>query len=255
MKLDAALYLIPVPLGETEHSRVLPSYNLEVVRGIRHYIVENTKSARRFLAMCDRDLKVEEFDFLELNEHTDLNTISDYLNPIIKQKVPMGVISEAGCPAVADPGAAVVEMAHKKNIPVVPLAGPSSMIMAVMSSGFNGQSFAFNGYLPVKSGERSAKIRQLENRAYNEDQTQLFIEAPYRNLQMFQTILESCRPGTQLCIAAGLTTPEEFIQTKTVGEWKKSAPPPVHKIPAIFLIYRGESAAGHKKEAPRNKTR
>ena len=150
----------------------------------------------------------------------------------------MGIISEAGCPAVADPGAAVVEMAQKKNLKVVPLSGPSSMIMAVMASGLNGQSFAFNGYLPVKPNERAAKIRQLENRAWNEKQTQLFIEAPYRNLKMLESILNSCRNETLVCVAAGLTTEQEFIKTLSVAEWKKSNEPPINKLPAIFLIYR-----------------
>lgn len=237
-KIEPALYLIPVTLGETEYQKVLPEYNKKILRGIKNFIVENRRSAIRFLKLADSSIDIDSLEFLELNEHSDLARISNYLDPLLKKKLPMGIISEAGCPAVADPGAAVVEMAQKKNLKVVPLSGPSSMIMAVMSSGLNGQSFAFNGYLPVKPNERAAKIRQLENRAWNEKQTQLFIEAPYRNLKMLESILNSCRNETLVCVAAGLTTEQEFIKTLSVAEWKKSNEPPINKVPAIFLIYR-----------------
>lgn len=237
-KIEPALYLIPVTLGETEYQKVLPEYNKKILRGIKNFIVENRRSAIRFLKLADLSIDIDLLEFLELNEHSDLARISNYLDPLLKKKLPMGIISEAGCPAVADPGAAVVEMAQKKNLKVVPLSGPSSMIMAVMASGLNGQSFAFNGYLPVKPNERAAKIRQLENRAWNEKQTQLFIEAPYRNLKMLESILNSCRNETLVCVAAGLTTEQEFIKTLSVAEWKKSNEPPINKVPAIFLIYR-----------------
>lgn len=237
-KIEPALYLIPVTLGETEYQKVLPEYNKKILRGIKNFIVENRRSAIRFLKLADSSIDIDSLEFLELNEHSDLARISNYLDPLLKKKFPMGIISEAGCPAVADPGAAVVEMAQKKNLKVVPLSGPSSMIMAVMASGLNGQSFAFNGYLPVKPNERAAKIRQLENRAWNEKQTQLFIEAPYRNLKMLESILNSCRNETLVCVAAGLTTEQEFIKTLSVAEWKKSNEPPINKVPAIFLIYR-----------------
>lgn len=237
-KIEPALYLIPVTLGETEYQKVLPEYNKKILCGIKNFIVENRRSAIRFLKLADSSIDIDSLEFLELNEHSDLARISNYLDPLLKKKLPMGIISEAGCPAVADPGAAVVEMAQKKNLKVVPLSGPSSMIMAVMASGLNGQSFAFNGYLPVKPNERAAKIRQLENRAWNEKQTQLFIEAPYRNLKMLESILNSCRNETLVCVAAGLTTEQEFIKTLSVAEWKKSNEPPINKVPAIFLIYR-----------------
>lgn len=237
-KIEPALYLIPVTLGETEYQKVLPEYNKKILRGIKNFIVENRRSAIRFLKLADSSIDIDSLEFLELNEHSDLVRISNYLDPLLKKKFPMGIISEAGCPAVADPGAVVVEMAQKKNLKVVPLSGPSSMIMAVMASGLNGQSFAFNGYLPVKPNERAAKIRQLENRAWNEKQTQLFIEAPYRNLKMLESILNSCRNETLVCVAAGLTTEQEFIKTLSVAEWKKSNEPPINKVPAIFLIYR-----------------
>ena len=237
-KIEPALYLIPVTLGETEYQKVLPEYNRKIILGIKNFIVENRRSAIRFLKLSDSSIDIDSLEFLELNEHSDLAKISNYLDPLLKRKLPMGIISEAGCPAVADPGAAVVEMAQKKGLKVVPLSGPSSMIMAVMASGLNGQSFAFNGYLPVKPNERAAKIRQLENRAWNEKQTQLFIEAPYRNLKMLESILNSCRNETLVCVAAGLTTEQEFIKTLSVAEWKKSNEPPINKVPAIFLIYR-----------------
>lgn len=239
--MEPALYLIPVTLGDTPYNQVLPSYNTEVILGIKHFIVENTKSAIRFLVKVDKSIKIDDLKFYELNEHTDLKTIGSYLNPLLAGK-PMGVISEAGCPAVADPGAAVVEMAHNKNLKVVPLVGPSSMIMAVMSSGFNGQSFAFNGYLPVKPGERIKKIRDLETKSANENQTELFIEAPYRNLKMFADLLSTLKPDTKLCVACGITCPEEYIHTHTVAQWKKLPEPPIQKIPAIFLIYRTKRA-------------
>ena len=225
-------------MGETEYQKVLPEYNRKIIRGIKNFIVENRRSAIRFLKLADSSIDIDSLEFLELNEHSDLAKISNYLDPLLKKKLPMGIISEAGCPAVADPGAAVVEMAQKKGLKVVPLSGPSSMIMAVMASGLNGQSFAFNGYLPVKPNERAAKIRQLENRAWNEKQTQLFIEAPYRNLKMLESILNSCRNETRVCVAAGLTTEQEFIRTLSVAEWKKASEPPINKVPAIFLIYR-----------------
>lgn len=241
--MEAALYLIPVTLGGDDVSRVLPGYNHDVVCSIRHFIVENVRSARRFLKLVDKSVDIDSLTFRELNEHTDLTSISHYLDPLEKQGESIGIISEAGCPAVADPGAAVVEMAQRKGLRVVPLVGPSSIIMAVMASGFSGQSFAFNGYLPVKDGERVSRLRKLEGRAWSEDQTQLFIEAPYRNMKMFSAILSACRGETRLCIAAGLTTGQEWVRTKKVSDWKKTPSPEIEgaisKIPAIFLLYRG----------------
>lgn len=237
--LKPALYLIPNTLGSTSYERSLPQYNREVLRGIRHFIVESRKEAIRFIKFADDSIDIDSLSFTELNEHTDLKTIGNILDPLEKNRQPMGIISDAGCPAVADPGAAAVEMAQKRGLCVVPLVGPSSMIMAVMASGFNGQSFAFNGYLPVKPNERISKLHQIESRAYKEDQTQLFIEAPYRNLKMLETIIKSLRKETRVCIAAGMTTPDEYIKTRTVEQWKKETDVPIQKIPAIFLIYRG----------------
>lgn len=232
--METALYLIPVTLGDTDYSRVLPEYNSEIIRGIRFFIVENIKSARRFLAQVENS-HVDDAVYYELSEHTDVKDIGDYLDPIAKGES-VGVISEAGCPAVADPGADIVAIAQKRNIRIVPLVGPSSMIMAVMASGLSGQSFAFNGYLPVKPAERTSRIRQLEQRALKERQTQLFIETPYRNAQMFDSIVSACRKETKLCVAAGITTDHEYIKTKTCAQWKKCGLPDLKKIPAIFLI-------------------
>ncbi|MDO5523438.1 MAG: SAM-dependent methyltransferase [Bacteroidia bacterium] len=239
---DIALYLIPTTLGETSVERVLPAYNIQIVSGLRHFIVENVRSARRFLKQCNKDIDIDSLTFYELNQHTDRQHISDYLKPI-RQGESVGVISEAGCPAVADPGADVVAIAQSEGIKVVPLVGPSSMLMAVMASGFNGQSFAFHGYLPIDSGERIKKLKQLESRAYNEDQTQLFIETPYRNQKLAEDILQHCRPQTRLCIAMNISCSDEYIVTKSVKAWNvkthgRASLPDMHKKPCVFLIYR-----------------
>lgn len=232
----AALYLLPVTLGETPLGNVLPQYNSEIIAGIRHFIVEDVRSARRFLRKVDPQFDIDGSTFYELNKHTSPEAVAGYLKPL-QAGNPVGVISEAGCPAVADPGADVVAIAQRKGMKVVPLVGPSSIILSVMASGFNGQSFAFNGYLPIKPDERAKKLRQLEQRIYNEDQTQLFIETPYRNGKMLEDILANCRPQTKLCIAANLTCADEYVQTRTVKEWKGYVPD-LSKIPCIFLLYK-----------------
>ena len=235
--METALYLIPVTLGETPVSQVLPAYNHDVILGIRHFIVENVRSARRFLRLVDHEFPIDDSTFYEMGKHAQTNQFASYLKPL-QQGFPVGVISEAGCPAVADPGAEVVAMAQHKGFRVIPLVGPSSMIMAVMASGLNGQSFAFNGYLPVDEADRAKKLKALESRAWNESQTQLLIETPYRNRKMFDTILRTLRPQTRLCVAAGITTSDEYIRTHTVQEWKRIQLPDLSKIPAIFLIGR-----------------
>lgn len=234
--MEVALYLLPVTLGETPLSNVLPQYNSEVIAGIRHFIVEDVRSARRFLRKVDSQFDIDGSTFYELNKHTSPEAVAGYLKPLQAGK-PMGVISEAGCPAVADPGADVVAIAQRKGLKVVPLVGPSSIILSVMASGFNGQSFAFNGYLPIKPDERAKKLRQLEQRIYNEDQTQLFIETPYRNGKMIEDVLANCRPQTKLCIAANLTCEGEYVQTRTVKDWRGCVPD-LSKIPCIFLLYK-----------------
>lgn len=232
----AALYLIPVLLGDTTVERVLPTYNQEVVRDIRHFIVEDVRSARRFLKKVDKDFDIDGSQFYPLNKHTSPEEISGYLKPL-EEGHSMGVISEAGCPAIADPGADVVALAQRKHLKVVPLIGPSSIILSVMGSGFNGQSFAFNGYLPIESADRAKRLKLLEQRAYTEQQTQIFIETPYRNNRLVEDILATCRPQTRLCIAANITCEEEYIVTRTLKEWKGHVPD-LSKQPCIFLIYK-----------------
>ena len=240
--MSAALYLIPVTLGETPIEQVLPSYNHEVIMGIRHFIVEEIRSARRFLRKTDREFPIDDCTFYEMGKHSDERQFSTYLQPLREGK-PVGVISEAGCPAVADPGADIVRIAQREGLRVVPLVGPNSMIMAVMSSGLGGQSFAFNGYLPVEPSDRAKRLKALESRAWTEGQTQLFIETPFRNQKMFQSLLSTLRPQTRLCIAAGITTADEYIRTLRISEWKREGLPlkgaggsDLSKVPAIFLI-------------------
>ena len=237
--METALYLIPVTLGDTNIESVLPSHNKEVILQIRHFIVEDIRSARRFLKKVEKSIDIDSLTFVELNKHTHAEVIAGYLKPL-EAGESIGVISEAGCPAVADPGADVVAIAQRKGLRVIPLVGPSSIILSVMASGFNGQSFAFNGYLPIEANERVKKIKNLEQRIYAEHQTQLFIETPYRNHKMIDDLLQNCRPQTKLCIAANITCENEYIRTHTIKEWKsaKAKLPDLSKIPCIFLIYQ-----------------
>ena len=219
------LYLIPVTLGNTPIEQVLPAYNKQVICNIRHFIVEEVRTARRFLKQVDRDINIDELTFYPMGKHADAASFSKYLDAL-RNGEDMGVISEAGCPAVADPGADVVAIAQREGLKVVPLVGPSSMLLAVMGSGFNGQSFAFHGYLPIAPTDRAKRLKQLESRSAAEHQTQLFIETPYRNHKIIADILSACNPRTRLCIASGLTTEKEYICSKTVKEWKQ-APHPI----------------------------
>lgn len=232
---EPALYLIPVTLGDTPHDNVLPSYNVAIVSGIRHFVVEEIRTARRFLRRMDRTFPIDDCTFYEMGKHADASRFAEYLRPV-SQGLPVGVMSEAGCPAVADPGADIVLLAQHRGLRVIPLVGPSSMILAVMASGLGGQSFAFNGYLPVQDADRAKRLKQLESRAWAEGQTQLFIETPYRNGKMFDTLCSALRPDTRMCIAAGITTEAEWIRTLTIREWKHTSLPDLSKVPAIFLI-------------------
>src|SRR5574344_1475773 len=234
--MQVALYLIPTLLGDTPTDKVLPSYNHEVILGIRHFIVENVRTARRFLKQVDKSIDIDSLTFVELNKRTEESEIEGMLKPL-EMGEPVGVISEAGCPAVADPGADVVAIAQRKGLKVVPLVGPSSIILSVMASGFNGQSFAFNGYLPIEQEERAKRLKLLEQRAYAESQTQLFIETPYRNSKMISDIVKACRPNTRFCIAAGLTTANEYIKTMMVKDYNGQISD-ISKTPCIFLIYK-----------------
>ncbi len=231
-----SIYLIPVPLGEVEPNHVLPSGNTTIIRSISFFIVENVRTARRFLKLVDREIDIDKLTFFELNKHTRKEELNSFLAPIA-QGHDVGIISEAGCPGIADPGADIACIAHQKNIRVIPLVGPSSILLALMASGMNGQNFAFNGYLPIKDPEKSKTIRMLENRMVTEGQSQVFIEAPYRNLQLLNDLLRNCNPQTLLCVAADITLETEFIQTRTVAYWQKHLPD-IQKRPAIFIIGR-----------------
>lgn len=234
--MQTALYLIPVTLGETSIDQVLPTYNREVILSIKYFIVENLRSARRFLKKTDPSINIDELTFFELNKHTNRDVLEKYLEPM-EQGFSVGVISEAGCPAIADPGADVVAIAQRKNLKVVPLVGPSSILMALMASGFNGQSFAFHGYLPIDGAERMKKIKQLEQRIFNEDQTQIFIETPYRNTKLIEDFMKTCGASTKLCVAMNITCDEEYIKTLPVKNWSKHIAE-IGKFPCIFLIYK-----------------
>ena len=234
---NGSLYLIPVTLGETPIDKVLPIQNRDIINSIKHFIVEDIRSARRFLKKSNPEIVIDDLTFYTLNEHTKGEDIGSYLNAI-KEGADIGIISEAGCPAIADPGADVVAIAQSRGIRVVPLVGPSSILMSLMASGFNGQKFTFNGYLPIEPNERAKAIKLLEQRAYSEDTTQIFIEAPYRNLKLIADLTKNCRPQTKLCIASAITCDNEFIFTKPIKEWNKCLPE-INKIPAIYLIYKG----------------
>jgi 16S rRNA (cytidine1402-2'-O)-methyltransferase len=228
--------LIPNTLGECKTSDVLPSLNATIIKSIKYFIVEDVRTARRFLKKVDSSINIDELQFYTLNKHTSPNELSSYLRPL-EEGFDMGVISEAGCPAIADPGAEVVKMAQTKNLKVVPLVGPSSILLGLMASGFNGQSFAFVGYLPIQGNERTQRIKQLEKRAKTENQSQIFIETPYRNQKLLSEILSTCQGNTKLCIACDITLESEYIKTKSINEWKKSALPDLNKRPSIFILY------------------
>ncbi len=231
----AELYLLPNILSEGDWQKVLPPTTvLDIIRQTRYYIVENIRTTRRFLKMVDRNIDIDKLTFFELNKHTEANEIPGFLRPLI-QGENMAVVSEAGCPGVADPGEIIVKLAHQKGLKVVPVVGPSSILLALMSSGLNGQNFAFNGYLPVKTSARSHAISLMENKVVAGNQTQIFIETPYRNNTLIKDLLKICLPSTLLCIAANLTGTMEFISTKPIREWRKQVPD-LHKQPTIFLL-------------------
>lgn len=235
--MSGTLYLIPCPISEdTLPYDVTPTANREVITSLDYFIVENLRSARRFLSKAGLSGHIDELEFDELSEHTTSPRDIERMVAKIKAGRSAGVISEAGVPAVADPGQLVVEACHRVGIRVVPLVGPSSIIMAVMASGLSGQSFAFNGYLPVKEPERTRAIKRLEARAVNEQQSQLFIEAPYRNTKLAEQILASCGANTRLSIACDITSKEEYIRTATIAEWRKQGLPEINKRPTIFIL-------------------
>jgi 16S rRNA (cytidine1402-2'-O)-methyltransferase len=227
------IYLIPVTLGGDDFLSVIPEKVIDITRRLRFFIVEDLRSARRYLRLIDKEFPIDDSVFFELNEHTGDSDITHYLEPVLNG-ADIGIMSEAGLPGIADPGARIVALAHKKKIKVTPLSGPSSIILALISSGLNGQNFTFNGYLPVKPAERSGKLRELEKRAEN-GFAQIFMETPYRNQKMFETIIASCRSEAKLCIAADITLPSESILTMKISEWRKNIPALNDKL-VIFVL-------------------
>jgi len=228
------LYLIPNSLGNSDPDTYLPSALKKTITGLRFLVVENTRNARRYLKTLDRDIIIDDITFFELNKHTDPSETESFLIPVINGH-DTGILSEAGLPGIADPGATLVSLAHRKHLQVVPMTGPSSLFLALMASGLNGQSFRFNGYLPVHKNERVQSIRKLEKRVQETGETQIFIETPYRNNALLQDLCSSGQPGTLLTIAVDLTTETEMVQTMKIAEWKKKKPE-LHKRPAVFLI-------------------
>jgi len=231
--VNGTIYLIPVTLGGDDYTKVIPEKVLAITRLLRYFIVEDIRSARRYLRLIDKEFPIDESVFFELNEHTGENDISHYLDPL-KTGNDIGVMSEAGLPGIADPGAKIVALAHTKRLTVRPLSGPSSIILALISSGLNGQNFTFKGYLPVKPAERSARLRELEKNA-GEGCAQIFMETPYRNQKLLEAIVASCQNHTKLCIAIDVTLPAESIRTKTISEWKRDLPSINDKL-VVFVM-------------------
>jgi len=228
------LFLIPTTLGDSTIEKVLPAEIIKVVQSLKHFVVENTRTARRHLKRMVPEIVIDDLDFKELNEHTQRKELELLLEPL-RQGFDVGILSEAGCPGVADPGADLVRIAHEQGIKVVPLVGPSSILLSLMASGMNGQNFAFIGYIPVKPAERATAIRDVERNSARDHQTQIFIEAPYRNTKLLEDLLAICNSQTRLCIAVDLTLESEFVVTKTIANWKKAVPD-INKRPAIFLL-------------------
>ena len=232
--MKGILYLLPNSLGDSNDARYLPPDVKKQIIVIKHLIVENIRNARRYLKSLDPEVIIDDIQFYELNKHTDPKDIDTFLDPARKGN-DVGVLSEAGLPGIADPGAVVAGIAHKSGIRVIPLTGPSSIFLALMASGMNGQSFRFLGYLPVKSHNRIKELKNLEQLAVKRNESQVFIETPYRNMQMLDDILGTCHESTSLTIAADITLDSEFIKTASIGIWKKKKPE-LHKRPVVFII-------------------
>lgn len=235
MSDKARLYLFPVPMGDSPVDSVLPPANIAIIREVRHFVVENLRSARRFLKSCDRSIDIDSLSMVELNEHTDPADVAPMLDPMADGHS-IGVISEAGCPAVADPGADLVAIAQTRGYEVVPLVGPSSILLSLMGSGFNGQNFAFNGYLPVDTKARGLKLKEMTRRITAERQTQIFIETPYRNNRLIADLCERLPGDFRLCVASDITCSRQSIITRPLSQWKKASYN-YDKIPTIFLLY------------------
>ncbi len=233
--MTGKLYLIPTPISGNGIDWVIPKAVGQSIQQLTHYIVEHPKTARRFLKHIGCKLPIQEIHMYTLNEHTRSDELTLLLQPLLAGN-DAGLLSEAGCPAIADPGSGLVRLAHDKKIPVVPLVGPSSILLALMASGLNGQRFCFNGYLPIEREARAQKITELERRSRDHDETQIFIETPYRNQGLLELIIQTCVDNTDLCVATNLTSSHENVMTKTIRQWKQKLPD-INKIPTIFLLH------------------
>lgn len=234
--LFGKLYLIPTTLGEMNPEDVLPHTIKRTIDFIDHYIVENEKTARRFIKSVHPEKKQPQLTLFALNKHTEVTEHNEFIKPLLEGKN-MGLMSEAGCPGVADPGAVIVKLAHEKGIQVVPLVGPSSILLAMMASGLNGQNFAFNGYLPIDKSDKKTALKNLEKLSYDKNQSQIFIETPYRNNKFLEDLLQILQANTLLCVACDITLPTEFIKTQSVNQWKKNKAD-LHNRPCIFILHK-----------------
>ena len=236
VNLKGKLYLIPTTLGDNNPLDVLPQTVKRTIELIDYYIVENEKTARKFIKSIHPEKVQASLTLSSLNKHTEKSEINEMIKPLL-QGINMGLMSEAGCPAVADPGAIIVKLAHENNIQVIPLVGPSSILLAMMASGMNGQSFAFNGYLPIDKDDKKLAIKNFEKLSFDKNQSQIFIETPYRNNKFLEDLLQILQPNTHLCIAADITLPTEFIKTYRVTDWKKNKID-LHNRPTIYIIHK-----------------
>ena len=234
------LYLIPTTLGESPLSSIIPEQVRNIAASLSVFVAENPKTARQYLKLLELATPLQDIEIFTLDKHTKPEQLEHFLQPALAGK-DVGLVSEAGCPAVADPGALLVRLAHKKGIRVVPLVGPSSILLALMASGMNGQAFAFHGYLPIQKGERCKKISELEKESAIRNQTQIFIETPYRNQALLEDLVQTCEPGTELCIATDITLESEHIETRAISAWRNKLPD-TNKRPTIFLLYRPRSS-------------
>lgn len=234
------LYLIPTTLGESPLSSIIPEQVRNIAASLSVFVAENPKTARQYLKLLELATPLQDIEIFTLDKHTKPEQLEHFLQPALAGK-DVGLVSEAGCPAVADPGALLVRLAHKKGIRVVPLVGPSSILLALMASGMNGQAFAFQGYLPIQKAERCKKITELEKESVFRNQTQIFIETPYRNQALLEDLVQTCEPGTELCIATDITLVSEHIETRAISAWRNKLPD-INKRPTIFLLYRPRSS-------------
>ena len=230
------LYLIPTPLADDTAPQVLPPQVVETVARLTYFLVENLRTARRFVKAVAPARVIEDLRFVLIDKDSPPAAIRAALEPLLREGLAAGVLSEAGCPGIADPGAALAAEAHRLGLRVVPLVGPSSLLLALMGSGLEGQRFAFHGYLPIERAARAAAIRALEREAQQRLQSQLFIETPYRNTALFTDLLAQLQPATRLCVAANLTAPDEFLRTLTVADWRRQPAPALHKVPTVFIV-------------------